>query len=144
EMLALFQAKNQRLHGFLRDQHAIAGLGRRLANEICHTARLSPFAMTGKLGLEGATKVVAAIRECGDEGLAYDRTRVSMTGAKDRGATWGGGRAGGAGGRGVPARRARCAVMSCAPSNTPATPSTTAPPARPAARSSPTTRPASS
>ena len=35
-----------RLHGFLRDQHRIAGLGRRLANEICHRAHLSPFATT--------------------------------------------------------------------------------------------------
>jgi formamidopyrimidine-DNA glycosylase len=84
EMVALFEAKNQRLHGFLRDQHALAGLGRRLANEICHRARLSPFAMTGKLGLEGATRVVAAIRECVDEGLAYERTRDDMSASKDR------------------------------------------------------------
>ena len=84
EMLALFQAKNQRLHGFLRDQHAVAGLGRRLANEVCHTARISPFAMTGKLGVEGATKVVDAIRVCVDEGLAYERTRVDMSASKDR------------------------------------------------------------
>ena len=84
EMLRLFEARNQRLHGFLRDQHALAGLGRRLANEVCHTARLSPFAMTGKLGLEGATKVVAAIRECVDEGLAYERTRDDMSASKDR------------------------------------------------------------
>jgi formamidopyrimidine-DNA glycosylase len=84
QMLRLFEARNQRLHGFLRDQHALAGLGRRLANEVCHTARLSPFAMTGKLGLEGATKVVAAIRECVDEGLAYERTRDDMSASKDR------------------------------------------------------------
>jgi formamidopyrimidine-DNA glycosylase len=84
EMLRLFQARNQRLHGFLRDQHAVAGLGRRLANEICHTARLSPFSMTGKLGIEGATKVVSAIRECVDEGLAYERTRDDMSASKDR------------------------------------------------------------
>jgi formamidopyrimidine-DNA glycosylase len=84
QMLALFESKNQRLHGFLRDQHAVAGLGRRLANEICHRARLSPFAMTGKLGIEGATKVVEAIRECVAEGLAYERTRVDMSASKDR------------------------------------------------------------
>jgi formamidopyrimidine-DNA glycosylase len=84
EMLRLFAARNQRLHGFLRDQHSIAGLGRRLANEVCYTARLSPFAMTGKLGLEGATKVVAAIRECIAEGLAYERTRDDMSASKDR------------------------------------------------------------
>ena len=50
--------KSMRLHGFLRDQRSIAGLGRRLANEVCHRAKLSPFAMTGKLGLDGATTVV--------------------------------------------------------------------------------------
>ena len=51
ELAALFAAQeSMRLHGFLRDQHAIAGLGRRLANEVCHRAKLRPFAMTGKLG----------------------------------------------------------------------------------------------
>ncbi len=84
EMLALFESKNQRLHGFLRDQHAVAGLGRRLANEICHRARLSPFAMTRKLGLDGATRVVEAIADCVDEGLAYERTRDDMSASKDR------------------------------------------------------------
>ena len=73
-----------RLHGFLRDQRSIAGLGRRLANEVCHRAQLSPFAMTGKLGLAGATTVVAAIRESVAEGLAYERTRDDMSASKDR------------------------------------------------------------
>ena len=49
------------------------GIGRRLANEVCHRARLSPFAMTGKLGLDGATTVVTAIREAVAEGLEYER-----------------------------------------------------------------------
>src|SRR3954469_10741412 len=31
-----FAAHNMRIHGYLRDQHQIAGLGRMLANEICH------------------------------------------------------------------------------------------------------------
>lgn len=79
-----FTANNMRLHGFLRDQHQIAGIGRRLANEVCHRARLSPFAMTGKLGLDGAAKVVAAIHDCVDEGLAYERTRPDMSSSADR------------------------------------------------------------
>ena len=54
QMVELFAKKNQRIHGFLRDQRSIAGIGRRLSNEICHRAKLSPFAMTGKLGIEGA------------------------------------------------------------------------------------------
>lgn len=73
-----------RLHGFLRDQRAIAGIGRRLANEVCHRARLSPFAMTRKLGRPGATAVVAAIRDAVDEGLAEERARPDMSSSKDR------------------------------------------------------------
>ncbi|HUF97565.1 MAG TPA: DNA-formamidopyrimidine glycosylase family protein [Ilumatobacter sp.] len=84
QMVTLFEAKNQRLHGFLRDQRSIAGLGRRLANEVCHHAKVSPFAMTGKLGLVGATQVVDAIKVCVDEGLAYERTRPDMSSSKDR------------------------------------------------------------
>jgi formamidopyrimidine-DNA glycosylase len=34
-----------RLHAFLRDQRAIAGIGRAYANEILHAAQLSPYAM---------------------------------------------------------------------------------------------------
>jgi formamidopyrimidine-DNA glycosylase len=76
---------NTRLHSFLRDQHAIAGLGRRLANEVCHRAKLSPFAMTHKLGGDdAAAAVVAAIREAVAEGLADERQRDDMSSSKER------------------------------------------------------------
>ena len=81
---ALFEAHPMRLHGFLRDQHIIAGLGRRLANEVCHRARLSPFANTGKLGAEGAAAVVRSIREAYDDGMAFERKQVDMTASADR------------------------------------------------------------
>ena len=84
ELAASFAAHNMRVHGFLRDQHMIAGLGRMLANEVCHRAKISPFAMTGKLGAEGAAKVVTAIHEAVDEGLAYERTRSDMSSSADR------------------------------------------------------------
>lgn len=84
ELAALFAATNMRLHGFLRDQHQLAGLGRRLANEVCHQAKLSPFAMTGKLGTQGAAAVVAAIAHCCNEGLAYERSRPDMSSSADR------------------------------------------------------------
>ena len=84
ELAERFRAKSMRLHGFLRDQRCVAGLGRRLANEVCHRAKLSPFAMTGKLGLEEATLVVAAIRETVAEGLEYERSRDDMSSSKDR------------------------------------------------------------
>jgi formamidopyrimidine-DNA glycosylase len=75
-LAAAFAADNMRVHGFLRNQHHIAGLGRMLANEVCHRAKLSPFAMTGK--------VVTAIHEAVDEGLAYERTRTDMSSSADR------------------------------------------------------------
>ncbi len=84
ELAARFAADNMRLHTFLRNQRCIAGIGRRLANEVCHRAKLSPFAMTGKLGVDGATAVVAAIHEAVDEGLAFERTRPDMSASADR------------------------------------------------------------
>lgn len=79
-----FKGTNMRIHGYLRDQHQIAGLGRMLANEICHRAKISPFAMTGKLGADGAAGIVTAIHDAVEEGLAYERTRPDMSSSKDR------------------------------------------------------------
>jgi formamidopyrimidine-DNA glycosylase len=73
-----------RLHGWLRDQHILAGLGRRLANEICHRARISPFANTGKLDDDAVDRLYEAMRECIAESLAYERTRSDMSSSKDR------------------------------------------------------------
>jgi formamidopyrimidine-DNA glycosylase len=84
ELAALFAANSMRVHGFLRDQRMVAGIGRRLANEICHRARVSPFANTRKLGANGAVVVAAAIRSCLDEGLAYERTRDDMSSSRER------------------------------------------------------------
>ena len=83
-LAASFTTHNMRIHGYLRDQHQIAGLGRMLANEVCHRAKISPFAMTGKLGVNGAAAVVTAIHEAIDEGLAYERTRSDMSSSADR------------------------------------------------------------
>jgi formamidopyrimidine-DNA glycosylase len=73
-----------RLHGFLRDQHHVAGLGRLLANEVCHRARLSPFAGTAKLSAEEVGRLHAAIGACIDEGLAYERGLTEMSMSADR------------------------------------------------------------
>jgi formamidopyrimidine-DNA glycosylase len=42
-------AEQRRLHSLLRDQRALAGIGRAWANEILHTARLSPYALSQDL-----------------------------------------------------------------------------------------------
>jgi formamidopyrimidine-DNA glycosylase len=84
ELAALFAANSMRVHGFLRDQRMVAGIGRRLANEVCHRARVSPLANTRKLGAEGAAKVADAIRSCVAESLDFERTRDDMSSSKDR------------------------------------------------------------
>jgi len=80
----LFAANSMRVHRFLRDQHLVAGIGRRMANEICWQARLSPFANTNKLGADGAAVIAAAINECAAEGLKAERARSDMGSSKDR------------------------------------------------------------
>jgi formamidopyrimidine-DNA glycosylase len=84
DLKELFGSHSMRLHGFLRDQACIAGIGRRLANEVCHTAKLSPFATTGRLDLGAADQVVDAIHKCVEEGLAYERRRPDMSSSADR------------------------------------------------------------
>ncbi|MEN9504121.1 MAG: hypothetical protein RI958_47 [Actinomycetota bacterium] len=79
-----FATHNMRIHGYLRDQARIAGLGRLLANEVCHRARVSPFAMTAAMGHEGVERVRLAIHECVDEALAVERTRDDMSSSADR------------------------------------------------------------
>lgn len=84
QVVAALGAKNQRLHGFLRDQHGLAGLGRMLANEICHRAKLSPFAMTAKLSDEEIDRLCAAIGDCIRDALAHERTLDQMSKSADR------------------------------------------------------------
>lgn len=83
-MADLLEANPMRLHGFLRDQRILAGLGRRLANEICHRAVLSPFAATAKLDRTQAESLVEAIAECIAESLAFERGRDDMSSSADR------------------------------------------------------------
>ncbi|MCU1455739.1 MAG: Formamidopyrimidine-DNA glycosylase [Acidimicrobiales bacterium] len=80
----LLAAHSMRLHGFLRDQRIIAGLGRRLANEVCHRAKLSPFASTTKLDRTDVEGLAEAIGACVNESLAYERGRDDMSSSKDR------------------------------------------------------------
>lgn len=84
ELHERFAAHPMRLHGFLREQHVLAGLGRRMANEVCHRARLSPFANTAKLDLVDAERVAEAIRVAVGESLAVERGRDDMSSSDDR------------------------------------------------------------
>ncbi|MET0902301.1 MAG: DNA-formamidopyrimidine glycosylase family protein [Acidimicrobiales bacterium] len=80
----LLETSSMRLHGFLRDQRIIAGMGRLLANEVCHRARLSPFANTSKLDADDVKQLGEAIHACINEGLAYERGLAAMSSSADR------------------------------------------------------------
>ena len=83
-MAELMAAHSARLHNFLRDQRVISGLGRRLANEICHRAKLSPFAPTGRMDADGVEAVVAAIGSVVEESLAAERQLPQMSRSAER------------------------------------------------------------
>jgi formamidopyrimidine-DNA glycosylase len=59
----ILAAEPRRLHSLLRDQRAIAGIGRAWANEILNAARLSPYALSTQLGDEETARLAAAIRD---------------------------------------------------------------------------------
>ncbi len=84
QLTAALHEKNQRLHGFLRDQHGVAGLGRMLANEICHTAKLSPFAMTKKLTPDEIETLHASISTCIASALEFERGMERMSNSAER------------------------------------------------------------
>src|SRR5581483_2441944 len=57
----ILRADSRRLHSLLRDQRAIAGIGRAWANEILHAARLSPYALSTDLSDEEVARLADAI-----------------------------------------------------------------------------------
>ncbi|MGI9111767.1 MAG: DNA-formamidopyrimidine glycosylase family protein [Gaiellaceae bacterium] len=59
----ILAAENRRLHSFLRDQRALAGIGRAHANEILNRAGLSPFALTTQLSGAEIDRLATAIDE---------------------------------------------------------------------------------
>jgi formamidopyrimidine-DNA glycosylase len=74
----ILRSDSRRLHSFLRNQRAVAGIGRAWANEILQRARLSPFALSTELGPEEVERLAAAI----DEELARG-LELRGRGAKD-------------------------------------------------------------
>jgi formamidopyrimidine-DNA glycosylase len=75
----VLEAEPRRLHAFLRDQRALAGIGRAWANEILQRAHLSPYALSTELSDEEIAGLAAAIDEELARGLA-----LREAGANDR------------------------------------------------------------
>jgi len=84
ELAQRLTAASERVHGFLRDQSHLAGIGRLLANEILHSARISPFANTSRLDGDAVDRLHAAIVASIARGLAAEREREDMGRSQDR------------------------------------------------------------
>lgn len=84
ELGSRLDATSTRLHGFLRDQRRLAGLGRRLANEVCHRAQLSPFASTKKLPPHAVGVLHEAISAAIAESMEFEATQDHMTKSAQR------------------------------------------------------------
>lgn len=67
---AILQRDRRQLHPLLRDQRALAGIGRAHANEILWEARLSPFRLSTELAAEEVARLAAAIDDDLDRALA--------------------------------------------------------------------------
>jgi formamidopyrimidine-DNA glycosylase len=74
----ILTSDSRRLHSLLRDQRALAGIGRAWANEVLQRARLSPFALSTELSPEEVGRLAAAIDEELARGLG-----LRERGAKD-------------------------------------------------------------
>jgi formamidopyrimidine-DNA glycosylase len=70
ERLAEILAReSRRLHPLLRDQRAIAGIGRAWSNEILHAARLSPFKLSTELSRDEIVRLAETIDSELERGL---------------------------------------------------------------------------
>jgi formamidopyrimidine-DNA glycosylase len=62
-LAAILAAERRQLHPLLRDQRAIAGIGRAHANEILWEARLSPFRLSTELAVDEVGRLGRAIHD---------------------------------------------------------------------------------
>lgn len=84
-LVARLAEPSAQLHPALRDQRRIAGIGRAYADEICHRARLSPFAATRSLDAAAGVALLGAIRAVLGEGIVHERAALAAvkgTGAR--------------------------------------------------------------
>jgi formamidopyrimidine-DNA glycosylase len=63
EFAELLSGHTERIKTLLVEQQTIAGIGNAYSDEILHTARISPYAVSGRLGPEQVDALYAAMRE---------------------------------------------------------------------------------
>ena len=61
-LAAILSGARQQVKGLLRDQSVLAGVGNAYSDEVLHAARLSPFAVAGRLTDEQVDRLYTALR----------------------------------------------------------------------------------
>jgi formamidopyrimidine-DNA glycosylase len=70
EFAERIRARNGQIKGVLTDQEVLAGIGNAYSDEILHVAKMSPFALTGKLTDDQITTLYEAMREVETDAVA--------------------------------------------------------------------------
>src|SRR4029077_11480236 len=66
----------RRVHTILRDQRTVAGVGRGYSDDILHRAKLSPYAVLGKLTADERADLLDATRGVMEDAIEAERTRT--------------------------------------------------------------------
>ena len=75
----ILAAEPRRVHALLRNQRALAGIGRAWANEILHRARISPYALSTELADDEVERLARTLDDALSEGV-----ELRVRGAGDR------------------------------------------------------------
>ena len=78
------QGQSGRIHKLLRNQRFVAGIGRLLANEVCHRAKISPFVNVKRIDDEQKNKLLKAVKEAIEVQLKHERTLETIGKSQDR------------------------------------------------------------
>jgi formamidopyrimidine-DNA glycosylase len=76
EALVMHSDDMRRVHTILRDQRTVAGIGRGYSDDILHRAKLSPYAVLGKLEPEQRRALLDAVGSILAEALEVERRRT--------------------------------------------------------------------
>jgi formamidopyrimidine-DNA glycosylase len=66
----------RRVHTILRDQRTVAGVGRGYSDDILHRAKLSPYAVMGKLSADERSRLLEATRGVMEDAIEAERARA--------------------------------------------------------------------
>lgn len=84
ELAEILQRDTARIHGLLRRQEYVAGIGRLLANEILHCAQISPFSLSTALDDPQIGRLHAAMQSVIGSSIEHERSLGDIGKSADR------------------------------------------------------------